>query len=257
MGLYDALYGLEPLKVLLIAWLITPGMMFIIGLVCEHRRLPVNRFQAAAFIPGDLILGLALMVESILVRFLPTEGWWQSIYLLIVDFSMLALFLYMRLKGDAPNYADIDGATAYSPTKWYHDFGLYFIYGTILVKPLIPVLFWASGTGTLALKIALVLLAAAYFVTDIMDARECKRISELRAMTEAGAIDDSWRRKECLMDVAKMHPDSWSDWIPVENPVGRLVIMAFAIIACFAIMFGLVIAILNIPASIANLGFPF
>lgn len=256
--LYDTLYALPPLQVLLVAWLITPGMMFIIGLVCEHRILPVNKYQSAAFIPGDLFLGLALMVESILIRFLPDTGWWQLVpYSIVVDVIMLALFLYMRLKGDAPNYADIDGATAYSPTKWYHDFGLYFIYGTILVKPLIPVLFWASGTGTLALKVALVLLVVAYVITDVMDAKECTRINELRTMTEAGAIDDSWRRKEGLMDAAKMHPDDWSDWIPVENSVGRFIIIAFAILICAAIMVGLFAAVLSIPASVANLGFPF
>jgi hypothetical protein len=49
-----------------------------------------------------------------------------------------------RLWLDAPNYAKIPGATANSPTKWWHDAVVYGGYFTMIIVIVVPVFGWMS-----------------------------------------------------------------------------------------------------------------
>lgn len=140
----DAICELPPFAVVLLGWLLTPGMMFLIGIVCEKRILPIWNGQSRAFMPGDLFLGPTLGLAVAQVPLLPKAGWWQSWLwpYAIVVLSIIAI-MFQRLVGDAPAYAKVEGATANSPTKWYHDLMLYGVLGISMAVIALPVLVMA------------------------------------------------------------------------------------------------------------------
>ena len=146
---FDVIYSLPPLTVMVIGLILTPIMMFLIGIIFEKRILPIGKGQSWAFWPGDLALGpiLALIVSQI--SLLPHRGWWRGwLWLTLVIIGAVAAIVFMRVIGDAPAYRGSEGATANSPTKWYHDIVLYGIFGTLIVVPGIPVLIatpWANN----------------------------------------------------------------------------------------------------------------
>lgn len=129
---------------LLICWAISPGMMFVIGLVGESRLIPISPSrQFMAFFPGDFLVGA--MVAGLLVSAaqLPNEQrWYNSLWFHLVVFVVMFAIAAWMTWGEYHNAAESGyGARAmYSPTKIYHNAALIWIYGYVAVSTLVAVL---------------------------------------------------------------------------------------------------------------------
>jgi hypothetical protein len=182
-----------------VSWAITPGAMFVIGWVFESRTLPFGDVQSKAFLPGDLCLGVVLGMAVRGQRYLPEHGWWQGTWWpILVVVVAVAFVVSRRLWWDAPNYAKIPGATASSPTKWYHDIMVQGVHLTIIVVITVPVLFCMAWTSAVANvdRLVLVMWLAFYVRFVVYDARH--------EQVEPPSVDG--RRPDL------MHP---SDWRPI------------------------------------------
>ncbi|MBQ3292727.1 hypothetical protein IJG93_00240 [Candidatus Saccharibacteria bacterium] len=114
------------LILLLLSWLIWPGMMLLVGIIFESRLVPVWKHQAKAFLPGDLAFGvifvsLVSMYAKSGLDFPMYNIWFGWLVLTVLD---LAVFLPIR-KIDVANYPP---RARRSPTKMVHDLiGYFFI----------------------------------------------------------------------------------------------------------------------------------
>ncbi len=138
---------LNPWLALLAAWLITPGMVWFIGYVLESRVPMFNRYTFLSFVPGDFFLGIVFASSVALSQYLPLSGWYQSTaWQWTVFVGAFVACLLMRQFGDKPNYTN---RALWSPTKVYHDFCLYWIYGYLMFTVAVPSVFlseWSSET---------------------------------------------------------------------------------------------------------------
>lgn len=128
----------------LICWLITPGLMYVIGYVGESRLLPwTHDRQFLSFMPGDFFLGLMVAGLLVLSRHLPSErhvynAWWFHLLVLIVTLVVAVVIT----RGE---YRDPNGygqRAVLSPTKLYHNIVLYGGYGYLIIVTLVAVLYW-------------------------------------------------------------------------------------------------------------------
>lgn len=183
---YDVFYDLPPVAVAAIGLILTPVTMFIIGILAEKRILPIGKGQSRAFIPGDFCLGPIMGLAVAQIPLLPKSGFWQSWFwpVAVVVVAIVAI-VFQRLVGDAPNYKVSEGATANSPTKWYHDIVLYGILGSTMAVVAIPVLVSTANTW---LKFAMVALLFVWLI---------------------GLIYDSIRPEHMRRRV--MHPSNWHE----------------------------------------------
>lgn len=114
--------------------LMTPGMMFIIGLIGESRILPISRKkQFASFWPGDLFLSTFVGGLLIISKAIPANGaWYQSkSWHMVVLVSSLAIgvgFFHFVIEKKAYRPRALN-----SPTKLYHDIVLYGLYSYVAV----------------------------------------------------------------------------------------------------------------------------
>lgn len=122
---------LEHLIGLIIAWLIWPGLMFVVALIGESRVLPLWKKQSKAFIPGDLALSIIVLncyafwhseyapgAKNFWYKFTFTPWVTVLIGVLVV---CIGVFLHTN---DCKNYPK---RAANSPTKWVHDIMGYFV----------------------------------------------------------------------------------------------------------------------------------
>ena len=137
-GLFiENVFARRPIVTLFISLVISPGAMIVIARVLENRRLPLL-FNAKAFLPGDIFLGLALFFSCRLVPTLPETGWWQSDWWIIsVTTAMFVFTLAMMFIIDGPHYS---WQARLSPTKLWHDLVCYGFWGTALVAIIPPIL---------------------------------------------------------------------------------------------------------------------
>lgn len=156
------------IETLLLCWLITPGMMYVIGLIGESRLVPwTPKTQFLSFFPGDFFLGTMLTALLMVVKRLPDEQrfynatWWHIL--------MLAAAITVAVVITVGEYNDPNGyghRAVLSPTKLYHNILLYGGYGYIIVATLFAVMNWLLGTwswSTVGL-VALCLLPGAVWV---------------------------------------------------------------------------------------------
>ncbi|MBQ3413651.1 hypothetical protein IJH33_02260 [Candidatus Saccharibacteria bacterium] len=135
---FSELYSTETgeVTILLLLWLIWPGLMFVVGAIWESRLVPIWQFQSKAFIPGDFALVYAVMklAEMYLATlYLHTWGkrpiWWAVA-------CLVATIIAGHLQGnDAKNYPP---RARYSPTKLTHDFIGYFLITFLVIAMLVP-----------------------------------------------------------------------------------------------------------------------
>lgn len=183
----NSIYSTGWLSCLLIGWIFTPIMMFIIGIVSEHRILPFWRGQSRAFIPGDFLLGTALAAAVYQIPSLPADGWWiEEWYPIAVAIFAFLGFLTMRLVIDAPGYDKVPGASKNCPTKWFHDIAGYFVYGTIVVTVVVPTIFNTPFSWANVIEIISLAIWGLGLVADTVNSRQ--------------------------MNPAKMHPSYWASW---------------------------------------------
>ena len=170
-------------------WLIWPGLMFWVGLIGESRMVPIGRYQAKAFMPGDLSFSVAYVAllelhkrPGILYYWEYSRFWWLFVAVLT---AIIALLLR---GGERQNYPS---RAFRSPTKITHDGVGYFIIPLILIGIGLP-----RSVSSVILKTGLtnwlVFLASMLFYTI------CVIIDVKRGFTKE--------------DVAARHP---ADWQPI------------------------------------------
>ncbi len=116
--------------VLIICWAITPSMMIIIGFFGESRIIPMSpRDQFLSFFPGDLILGGGVACLIAAAHGLPNGHRWYSspiLHLVVSSISMVAAYYLTKAEWKTGAYPK---RAILSPTKIYHNFFLYGVYG--------------------------------------------------------------------------------------------------------------------------------
>lgn len=170
------------LTALVLAWIFTPGLFVLMGLVGESRLVPLVKNQSRAFMPGDLFLGWVF-----------ATGWYFH-----PEFDNLLLgiglavggvgLVLMRSKFDGINNYPIRALQ--SPTKMYHDYILYVGYTAALVSVAVPGVLTSSWDGVVLAKVV-ALVAFAIWVIGLM----------------IDGLDQGMPQKRPLM-----HP---SDWQPI------------------------------------------
>lgn len=149
---------------LAICYAITPLGHLAVGLVGEGRVVPVNSDdQFESFWPGDWFLGLAVSVLLTTAAFrLPAEHHWYNSHrchmiILIGAFAVAFLLTLLEFLQNAyPLWA------IFSPTKIYHNFALYGLYGYVAVSTLVAIvgsLFVARPTWGTALTVVMLVVA--------------------------------------------------------------------------------------------------
>lgn len=145
---FDLAAGHGFIITLLILLSITPGMMILIGLVGESRLIPMNpKRQFISFSPGEFFLcfGVACMMQA--ARQLPDKSrWftatWFQLLLLVVAFGVGVGITYAEWKeGTYP------ARSIFSPTKIYHNGGLYILLGYLIGSTTLAVLVGSDWTN--------------------------------------------------------------------------------------------------------------
>jgi len=135
---------------LLICWAITPVGHLLVGLVGESRLVPLRSSeQYLSFFPGDLFLGTAVAGYLVLAGEVRHEDRWFNslgvhLVVLIGALVVASLLTLMELKGGAYPPRAIK-----SPTKIYHNFVLYGLYGYVAFVSLMAVFVgmnWNAGS---------------------------------------------------------------------------------------------------------------
>ena len=127
---FDLLAGHGLFTTIIIVMAVTPGMMFVIGVIGESRWLPISpKRQFLSFFPGDILLGATVAGLLMNASRLPaTRVWYNSMpWHIVVLFGALVVASCMtygeyRESVRGQGYAR---RALFSPTKLYHNFGLY------------------------------------------------------------------------------------------------------------------------------------
>ena len=118
---------------ILISWLIWPGMMFLVGWIGESRLIPVGKHQSTAFMPGDLTLGI-MTVELLCLheRTCNDPNWWgyDPAFWLFITITVAMIVLIFVIEADQENYPP---RASLSPTKITHDVVGYWLIPTLLI----------------------------------------------------------------------------------------------------------------------------
>lgn len=167
--------------VLMIGWLITPGMMFVLGWILESRTLPIIE-NSRAFLPGDFFLGLILASSAVILRnsrirrdsFVLSKRW--LIFASVL--TAVAVFLVGKLVLDRGNYTI---GQILSPTKLWHDIIVYMGYGPIIATMAIPALLPSPGESLLTrcLRIGMIagiIIFGSCLVLDSASSLEYRRL---------------------------------------------------------------------------------
>ncbi len=158
-------------RVLLVAWLVTPIGMILVGIVFESRIVPLWSDQSRAFMPGDIALGVMFAIGWHLYHLIPDGSFWASAKMPIIGlFVGVLTCILMRTKFDGEN--NYSPAALRSPTKRFHDFVLYIGYLTAIIAICIPsILFGTSWSGdNLSIKLLAVLMLVVWLVGMLLDA---------------------------------------------------------------------------------------
>ena len=190
---WDMISSPRFLTALMLAWLATPVLyVFLAGRVLEGRWVPLWEHQARSFFPGDVLLGVVMAAGWYFYEGLSKESFWRSGWLWLAAFVVgFALAYVMHKFVEAPNY---EPRALRGPTKLYHDYGLYGVYGPILFMIVIPAIFYTPWSPA---KMIAVLAFGAW----------------LYAL---------WWDSEHLTaeDRQKMHPPDWKQPLWVHNLCG-------------------------------------
>jgi len=151
-----------------------PYALFVVAYIGESRRpgnnpddVPVWRDQSRAFLPGDF--GLALMFTCCLqYRGDVTARWAVSTWLGLSALCIgIATFLFARLfLYTTANYSK---AAWNSPSKRYHDFVMYLLFGAAAIYVCIPVYFASQWQSSVLVKLLGLFGLAVWVVGNIYD----------------------------------------------------------------------------------------
>lgn len=140
---------LNKVWLVLVFWLLWPGLMFVVGFIGESRLIPIAEHQAKAFLPGDLSLGvMAVALLSLHANTPKDPSWWgYSLLWWIAVFGTMAIVAAFIRQGDVANYPYRSGV---GPTKITHDIIGYFLIPALLICLGVPQLIEGIAHGELA-----------------------------------------------------------------------------------------------------------
>lgn len=177
---------------LVICWALTPGMMFVLGIVGESRLIPIapDR-QFVSFFPGDLFLGVTATGLLTLAPQLPAEHhWynatWWSVLVLICAVVVAVVMTWFEWSSGAYTTRAI-----FSPTKLYHNGVLYIGYGSVIVTTLVTTLM-AVTWSWLNLGLLFGLLVPGFVWAGLIVVDNTSP-SDVRARKAAGAHTPHWK----------------------------------------------------------------
>lgn len=140
--------GLGWVATLLITWCATPVLPIAVGLIGESRIIPLlAKRQFRGFFPGDLFLGGALTLELMLAKRLPAHHAWYNAWWWHLAVFLFCLGLAIKMTRDEWEKSKTGAPDAYepravkSPTKLYHNFVLYWLYGYVTGSTFVAVMF--------------------------------------------------------------------------------------------------------------------
>ncbi len=122
---------LNRIWLLLLFWVIWPGLMFLVGLIFESRLIPVGKSQSKAFFPGDFAIGAMAVALINLNINAKSPDWWGYDYAFWL-FIIIAtgLVVVPVIKTDIECY---ETRAAISPTKILHNTVGYWLSPAILI----------------------------------------------------------------------------------------------------------------------------
>jgi len=147
---FGFLTGHSFIVTLLICWAITPFGHLLVGLVLESRLVSIQPSkQFLSFFPGDLFLGVPVATFLVMAQNVRSQDRWFNslgfhVFVLIGALVVATLLTRMEVKDGAYPPRAIK-----SPTKIYHNFALYGLYGYVAVVSLTAVFagnHWDSGS---------------------------------------------------------------------------------------------------------------
>ena len=126
----DWMAGHGLLATIIIVMAVTPGMMFVIGIIGESRWLPISpKRQFLSFFPGDILLGATVAGLLVNASHLPVARvWYNSVQWHIVVLIGALVVASGMTYGEYRESVRGQGyarCALFSPTKLYHNFGLY------------------------------------------------------------------------------------------------------------------------------------
>lgn len=179
------------LGTLLCCWLITPIGHWLVGVVLENRWVPMGvRNQFPSFSIGDWFLGLSAALFLVRAQHLPSAGvpWYTMWYwhVLVLITTLVGAFFITR--GEA-HEGRFPARAIWSPTKIYHNFVLYGLFGYVMVVMVVANVVgdfsWSLVGPTLPLLVWLGIV--------LWEQRAHRRNPQLFARRALGAHSATWQ----------------------------------------------------------------
>lgn len=127
----DWMAGHGLLATIIIVMAVTPGMMFVIGIIGESRWLPISpKRQFLSFFPGDIFLGMAVAGLLVNAGHLPdARAWYNStpwhVVVLVGALAVAGGMTYGEYRASSVQGQGYAKRALLSPTKLYHNVVLY------------------------------------------------------------------------------------------------------------------------------------
>lgn len=164
---------------LAVCWLITPVGHVVWAFVSQAYAVPLTSDkQFQSFFPGDLFLGAAVAVLLTVARQMPDDRrdqWFQSpiwhASVLAVTFVVASVMLFVV---ERPN---LTFTQLVSPSKLYHTYVLYCLYGYVIITTLFAAIAGNWGSWTVAFVVLAFVAAAPWVYWCVQDASLPKEVA--------------------------------------------------------------------------------
>lgn len=168
MSFFTNLYlasPINPVLMIIVYWIFWPGTMFIVAAVFESRKVYLGKGQSRMFFPGDLTLGVAIVMFIGMHAKNPIESaiFHSPIYWIVGGIFHAFLAFMIRI----PDIKHYPLKSRNSPTKIAHDFCGYFICAWMMAALGIPQLIWCvktSSFGNCITEWVIFMVVAAFFL---------------------------------------------------------------------------------------------
>jgi len=143
VGPFAALANADGWVIVLTCLFIAPFASYLIAPVLESRWMPWDwGHQFKAFFPGDIFLSLAVGWMLWQGRNLPEQKswyttWWFHVLVFVLMFGFATWQTWREANADSTAAFAWPAGVAMSPTKLYHNFALYGVYGYLATTALV------------------------------------------------------------------------------------------------------------------------
>lgn len=138
LPIFNLLTGHSYVVTLVICFIISPVMLYLIGIIGESRFVPIlPRKQFLSFMPGDIFTAWGTANLLVMSQKLPNGIFWYNnlmFHLIILIGAIIAAILITHGElNPEPGAISYKRRAVLSPTKIYHNLGLYGLYGYIII----------------------------------------------------------------------------------------------------------------------------